>query len=80
MCNTLTTSQKKQPKPKIIEKEAIESVEVSNLKMELKAVKTALEDQFQMLQNVQNDLKNKNEILNKKELQIESLKQTIGMY
>ncbi len=54
------------------------SVEVENLKSELVIVKKALEDQQTMIRGLEDELKTKSQVLDKKELKILSLKQTIG--
>ena len=51
---------------------------MDTLTAELNIVKKALEEQQTMLKELQEELKDKTKLLDKKDLQIESLKQTIS--
>ena len=53
-------------------------VEVNSLKSELTIVQKALDDQQTLIINLENELKTKNQAIDKKEIQIQSLNQAIG--
>ena len=62
------------------QQDRIESVEMERLKSELTIVKKALEEQQTLIKDLDADLKTKCKLLEDKEIQIESLKQTISKY
>ena len=79
MCNTCVPKPKSvKLKPKKSDEDAIESVEMRDLKLELEVVKAALDDQQKMLIELQKELKNKNETIDKKDAKIHSLEETLG--
>jgi chromosome segregation ATPase len=55
-----------------------QSIKVDTLTAELNIVKKALEEQQMMVKELQDELKDKTRLLDKKDLQIESLKHTIS--
>ena len=84
MCNNIVSKKNnvklKSKKSHVDTIETLESSEVTSLKKELSIVKKELDDQQKLLKDFELDLKSKKDLINKKEVQLESLKQTIGNF
>ena len=81
MCNISKTNnsyKQKTAKPKQNETDSIQSEEIATLKSELILVKKALDEQQKLIKQSESSNKMKDELLEKKNLKIQSLKQTLG--